>query len=230
MFPLKRVELCQQHAAPSLLRGPFPQARIRDLAAVVVLRQDEAAEKGRIRGEISHHYEFFGVADQDLDPVRAAGDTLEAHRGSGLHQVAALRGGKALRQLYSIAQAIPLPGRSSRRLDRGDSHIPRLSNSIVGRPARSDDGERNMVPGAGCGFRYREHMRPDGQGPCDLPRSGRLAAGRRRPRPAVPRAASSPAVACRSAPPERVFPRPDHGRGGALVGPPGLLWLHRLED
>jgi len=54
--------------------------------------------------------------NRDLDPVRApvAGpvearlalhdDTLEAHRGTGLHQATALRGRKRLCQLHGIAR------------------------------------------------------------------------------------------------------------------------------
>ena len=54
-FPLQRVELGQQHAARLFRQARSHEPRIRDLAAFVVLCQDQAAETVRARGEISHH-------------------------------------------------------------------------------------------------------------------------------------------------------------------------------
>ena len=58
-FPLQRVELGQQHAARLFRQARSHEPRIRDLAASVLLRQDQAAETVRARGEISNHDEFF---------------------------------------------------------------------------------------------------------------------------------------------------------------------------
>ena len=110
------MKLCQQHAARLFGQARPYEPRIRDLGVLIVMRKDEAAETVRARGEISHHDEFFCMVDGDLDPVRAAiagpieapfsfhDDPFETHRGAGLHQAPALRGGKRLRQLHGIAR------------------------------------------------------------------------------------------------------------------------------